>query len=99
MTSFLDDFVFDKQKNAWITTDQDNTLVVVPVDYEKHKFATVDGSAASFLVAGDTSCAFGRTENDNFILYVTTNGGLSAPINDTTQGGKVVAIDTRGFLT
>jgi hypothetical protein len=33
------------------------------------------------------------------VLYITTTGALAAPVNGTViEGGKVVAVDTRGFF-
>lgn len=98
-TTFIDDFAFDQHGRAWVATDAGNTLIVVPnTDNENSTYWTVDGSATSTLMEGSTSCAFGRGRDDRHILYVTTNGGLTAPINGTAlEGGKIVAVDTRGF--
>jgi hypothetical protein len=50
------------------------------------------------ILARDTSCAIGRGKGDTKILYVATNGGIANPVNGIlVEGGKVVAIDTRGF--
>lgn len=99
VTTFIDDFAFDRHGRAWVATDAGNTLIVVPnTEKEDFTYWTVDGSTTSTVMEGSTSCAFGRGRDDRDILYVTTNGGLTARINGTVlEGGKVVAVDTRGF--
>ena len=95
-TGFGDDFIFDREGNAYIAQGLIAVVGVVPADFEE--IVTVDGTNTTFTVAGGTACKFGRTPIDRDTLYVITSGGLAAPINGTlTEGGKVVAIDTRGF--
>lgn len=92
--TFLDDFAFGKNGNAWATTMKFNT-VVVKAD---GAVTTAAGKPNEFTVAGCTACQFGRGESDRDVLYVTTCGGLQAPIDgDNIEGGKVVAIDTSSF--
>jgi sugar lactone lactonase YvrE len=89
-----DDFTFDKTGNAWLVTAINNTVAVVKVGGD---IVTVAGALDQLTVAGGTACHFGRN-GDEHILYVTTTGGLAAPVNGTeTEGGKIVAIDTRKF--
>ena len=52
----------------------------------------VAGDLHSTLVAGPTSTAFGRTQQDHSVLHVTTTGGFWSSVK--LEGGKVVAIDT-----
>lgn len=41
------------------------------------------------------SAAFGRTQSDRHVLYVTTDGETEHPVNDTAAlGGKVMAVST-----
>jgi hypothetical protein len=95
--TLLDDFAFENQTGtAFINTDTGNTLVAVGQD---EKSETVVGSIGSLTIAGGTSAIFGRGKNDFGILYVATSGAILAPVNGTiTENGKVVAIDTNGFL-
>ncbi|GME51444.1 Six-bladed beta-propeller TolB-like protein [Neofusicoccum parvum] len=67
--------------------------VVVRVGEGGGTVEVVAGGLNSTEVAGATSAAFGRTEGDRGVLYVTTGGGTAAPVNGTfTEGGKIVAI-------
>jgi len=92
----IDDFVFDKKGNAWLTTHGLNTLAVVKAG---GGIVTAAGSISELTVAGGTACQFGRTTSDKDILYFVTTGGMSAPVNGTeVEGGKVVAIDTAKFV-
>jgi hypothetical protein len=53
---------------------------------------TVLGGANETIVEGPTSVAMGRGTNE-FVKYITTDGGLIAPINGTfKEGGRVVAL-------
>jgi len=96
---FGDDFTLDKFGNAWITQDpMDQITLVIGDGTRKGEVITVAGALNSATVAGGTMCAFGRTEEDKEILYVVTNGGLANPPNGVVVGGKVLALDTTGFL-
>ncbi|KUJ10203.1 uncharacterized protein LY89DRAFT_690005 [Mollisia scopiformis] len=91
----VDDFVFDKKGNAWMMTHSNNTVVVVKTD---GSLVTAAGELNEMTVAGGTAGQFGRREDDQHILYVTTTGALSAPVGgDKVEGGKIVAIDTSKF--
>jgi hypothetical protein len=91
---FMDDFAIDGEGNAWVATNIGDTVLFVGAD---GKSETVLGSNTTLTVAGDTSAAFGRNGEEK-TLYVVTGGALGAPVNGTvTEGGKVVAVDTRGF--
>ncbi|KAH8799057.1 hypothetical protein F5884DRAFT_687198 [Xylogone sp. PMI_703] len=96
--SFLDDFTIDTNATTWATTHLDNRLVTIKPNGVS---VVVEGSLHELTVTGDTACQFGRTEEDKDTLYVVTDGGLAAyalHVNGTiVEGGKVVAIDTRGF--
>lgn len=87
-----DDFSFDANGDAYIGQNFENTIAKVTPDGVVSNFA---GNLNSSLVAGATSTAFGRTANDQTVLYVTTVGGINGPVNGTfIEGGKVVAFQT-----
>ncbi|KAI1338573.1 hypothetical protein F5Y15DRAFT_121894 [Xylariaceae sp. FL0016] len=92
--TFLDDFAIGDDGIIWAATDFDNRLFAVQPFGQN---VVVEGGVTQFTLAGDTSAAFGRGETDKHILYVATNGALRVPINGTSEGGKVVAIDTQSF--
>lgn len=90
-----DDFTLDQKGNAWLATHSNNTIVVVKTD---GSLVTVAGKLNELTVAGGTACQFGRGKDDGHILYVTTCGGLTAPVDgDKVEGGKIIAIDTSKF--
>jgi len=91
--TLVDDFIFDKKGNTWLTQHALNVVGVVKVG---GGVITVAGKVDQHTVAGCTACQFGR-KKDEHILYVTTSGGLSAPVDGKPEGGKVVAIDTSKF--
>ncbi|KAK7419875.1 hypothetical protein QQX98_003062 [Neonectria punicea] len=91
-TSFLDDFTFDADGNIYVTTNLDNSVIFV--DLEAGTAETVVGGIDALTVAGSTAVAFGRGKHDKDTLYVSTGGGLAAPVGGTkTEGAKVVAVD------
>jgi sugar lactone lactonase YvrE len=93
--TFLDDFVIGKDGTIWAATNSDNRLLAVR---GFNGSVVVAGGTSELTLAGNTAAAFGRGKTDAHILYVVTCGGLRAPVNGTyTEGGKVVAVDTRGF--
>ncbi|CZR67663.1 uncharacterized protein PAC_17562 [Phialocephala subalpina] len=99
----IDDFCFDKKGNAWVTTHSDNTVAVIKPKggvwaAGENQVVTAIGKVDEMTVAGGTACHFGRGEGSGHVLYLTTTGGLSAPVGgDKVEGGKVVAIDTSKF--
>lgn len=54
---FEDDFIFDKDGTVWITTDPEDTVLVIESD---GVLETVVGSIYQETVAGRTACRFGR---------------------------------------
>jgi len=53
------------------------------------------GDLNSTQIAEPTGVRFGRTGADRGVLYVSTAGGLAAPVDGTERvGGQVVAVDT-----
>ncbi|KAH7117163.1 hypothetical protein B0J11DRAFT_538468 [Dendryphion nanum] len=95
LTSLLDDFALDRLGTSWVTTNGNNTVLAISPN---GKNVVVEGSLSELTVAGATAAAFGRTPKDSDILYVVTSGALAVPVNGTiTEGGKIVAINTKGF--
>jgi sugar lactone lactonase YvrE len=84
---FGDDFALDAHGNAYITEDPGSALYRVST----HGLVTNLLNATQPIIAGDTSCAFGRTSRDADILYIVTNGGIPAPVNGVIVGGRVLA--------
>ncbi|KAI0401079.1 hypothetical protein F4802DRAFT_601354 [Xylaria palmicola] len=92
--SFIDDFAIDDAGRFWVTVGHNNTVAAL---WRNGEVEVVAGSLADFAVAGCTAAAFGRTAHDSRTLYVVTNGALRAPVNGTTEPGKIVAIDTSAY--
>jgi hypothetical protein len=96
VTIFVDDFTFKDDGTLWAVSNDGNTIVAVSNDGTK--IEEVAGKRDQLTVAGGTAAAFGRTKKDRDVLYVSTAGGLDAPVNGTvTEPGKVVAVDTAGY--
>ncbi|KAK3332949.1 hypothetical protein B0T19DRAFT_473717 [Cercophora scortea] len=91
----VDDFAFGPggRDVAWVLTPVENTLMAVGLDLDGRSVA-VAGSVDSSAVAKGTAAQFGRTARDKEVLYVVTGGDS---VGGTEEGGKVVAVDTRGF--
>lgn len=70
-----DDFAFDEDGSAYLTTHVYES--VVKLDAADGKRSTVAGGLGDIVCAGTTAAAFGRTEGDRTSLYVTTHGGMS----------------------
>ncbi|KAI9695444.1 MAG: hypothetical protein M1820_008629 [Bogoriella megaspora] len=92
---YFDDFTFSTDGNfAFLTTGSGNSILRVPLDGSSDG-EIVAGNFNSAAIAEPTSCQFGRTAQDQHILYVSTSGGLAAPVNgNTTIGAQIVAVDT-----
>jgi len=92
----LDDFAFDDHGNVYGTTHIYNSVVKITPE----RLVTVIAGLAEG-VAGSTAAAFGRTEADRTTLYVTTNGGMSAPPEGGVQSGRVIKIEVgaTGYFT
>jgi putative intracellular protease/amidase len=85
----LDDFAFDVEGNLYGTTHIYNSVVKITPG----RVVTIIADLNEGL-AGSTSAAFGRTASDRTTLYVTTNGGMSAPPEGGIQPARVVKIET-----
>jgi hypothetical protein len=93
----VDDFAFDNDDNLW--TAGGNTVAMLPAAGDASKTdikpVVVVGSESSLTVAGSTSVRFA----DASLLYVTTDGGMAAPVNGSVvEAGKLVAVDLASWL-
>lgn len=96
VTTFIDDFEIGPDGTVWVVTNDDNSLVAVTP--RSRKVEVVAGAKDKLTLAGGTGAAFGRTKKDRHVLYISTAGGLDAPVNGTlVEPGKVVGVDTRGW--
>jgi len=83
-----DDFFVAADGTAYVVGD--NTLWRIIPD------GTVDvvaGGPNNLALEGATSAQFGRTREDEGVLYITTNGGLSGAVGGVVHGGQVLAVD------
>lgn len=85
-----DDFVFDSEGSAYLTTHVFQSVVKLTSDGSRTRIA---GGPEDKLVAGTTAAAFGRTPTDRTILYVSTTGGMSNPVAGQVGPGMVLKID------
>ncbi|CAI7657618.1 unnamed protein product [Penicillium glandicola] len=80
----------------WGATDADNRLVAVTSDGTA---TFVAGAPDEMTLAGSVAPGFGTLPGDTDTLYVATSGAMVFPVNGTIiEGGKIVAVDTTGFL-
>jgi len=85
-----DDFVFDTDGTAYITTHSQNTVIqIAPGSSE---VVTIAGKPDSLEMGGDTACAFGRTASDSKTLYVVTAGAMAVPVNGEIEPAKISAV-------
>ncbi|EFQ96797.1 hypothetical protein MGYG_08722 [Nannizzia gypsea CBS 118893] len=94
---FLDNFTFGPRNDdtMWIATNADNRLITVSPD---GNVTAVLGEPDELTMSGVVQPAFGKLPGDTNTLYAITSGAFNFPINGTvTEGGKIVAIDTRGY--
>ena len=86
----IDDFALDPQGNAFVAQGIGNQIAKITAAGVETEVA---GNLNSTELPGTTSARFGRTRKDRNVLYVTTQGGLTGPINGTvTVGGKLAAV-------
>ncbi|EEU34473.1 uncharacterized protein NECHADRAFT_55444 [Fusarium vanettenii 77-13-4] len=87
---FMDDFALTPEGIAYIATVGRGEIIRVDPDGNA---VTVGGAATSLDIAGGTSARLATSKGYGNILYVTTNGGLGAPVNGSvTEPAKVVAV-------
>ena len=86
----LDDFAFDEEGNLFGATHVLNGVLKITPDLQTTVIAEErDG------LAGSTAVAFGRSDGDKDYIYVTTNGGLTMPVNGQIQPGRIVKINVK----
>ncbi|RAO69514.1 uncharacterized protein BHQ10_005526 [Talaromyces amestolkiae] len=86
----VDDLTFDFNNNLYVAGGDTVVVFSDADDHSKSKLKprTVVGSTKTMTVAGSTSVRFGGD-----VLYVTTDGGMAAPVNGTiVEAGKIVAL-------
>jgi len=86
----VDDFCFDSEGSAYLTTHVFQSLVKLSNDGLRTRLA---GGPEDTVVAGTTAAAFGRTPQDRTTLYVTTTGGMSKPVGGQIGPGRVLKLD------
>jgi sugar lactone lactonase YvrE len=84
----VDDFAFGESGALYMTTHSKHTVVRLDPSGERATLVGPDEGAA-----GSTACAFGRGYHDTRALYVTTNGGLFAPLAGGVQESKLLRLD------
>ena len=85
-----DDFIFDDDDGtAYLTTHTYQSVIRLRADGTRNKIA---GGPEDVVCTGTTAAAFGRTSEDRRMLYVTTTGGMSNPINGQVGPGRVLKI-------
>ena len=82
-----DDFTVDGNENLYVASPQD-MLIKINGKGEQEVLAGTRGLNTSALV-GPTAVRFGRLASDRWSLYVTTNGGLQAPVLGSTGISRV----------
>lgn len=85
-----DDFAFDADGNAYLTTHVFQSVVKLASDGTRSRIA---GGVGDKICAGTTAAAFGRTDNDKTSLYVTTTGGISFPVDGKIENARLLKID------
>jgi len=83
-----DDFAFDVDGNLYVTTHVHNQVQRLDVDGTRTVVAGVEE-----WMNGATAIAFGRIAADERATYVTTTGGILAPIDGRVQEAKLVRLD------
>ncbi|KAF2667315.1 hypothetical protein BT63DRAFT_426208 [Microthyrium microscopicum] len=87
---FQDDFILTPWGQPYIATNVNNTIVTVN---ENGEVKVVAGSNSSLALAGSTAIQFDPSDRSYKTLYVTTTGGLKAPVNGTiVEPAKIVEV-------
>lgn len=85
----VDDFAFDEEGSSYLTTHVFQSVVKLSGDGTRSRIA---GGPDDRTCAGTTAAAFGRTATDRTFLYVTTNGGMSYPVDGEVGPGRLLKI-------
>ncbi|KAI9858974.1 MAG: hypothetical protein M1824_003975 [Vezdaea acicularis] len=85
-----DDFTFDADGAAYLTTHIYQSVVKLAPDGTRSRIV---GDVKDPLCAGSTAAAFGRRQADREVLYVTTTGGMSLPVNGEVVKAKVLRVE------
>jgi hypothetical protein len=86
----LDDFAFDEAGNLFGATHVLNGVVKITPDLQTTVIAEEQDG-----LAGSTAVAFGRSDDDKDQIYVTTNGGMTTPVNGQIQPARIVRINVK----
>lgn len=86
----VDDFAFDVQGSSYLTTHVFQSVVKLRGDGTRSRIA---GAPDDRTCAGSTAAAFGRTDTDRTSLYVTTNGGMSYPVDGEVGPAMLLKIE------
>lgn len=89
---FPDDFTVAADGTVYVVGD--NTLWRVQPTSQVDVLA---GGPDDLTLEGATSAQFGRTREDEDVLYIGTNGGLLAPVDGVVHGGQVLAVNVGLF--
>lgn len=85
-----DDFAVGADHALYIATHPANSLLRLAIAGGRTTLAGPEQG-----MAGATAVAFGRSEEDADCVYVTTTGGLFAPIDGVIQPARLVRVRTR----
>jgi len=96
--TMADDFCIDENAGvAYVTTHRENTIDRVPLRPGQHAVGRdiVAGEPFTTQLVGPSSAAWGRGPNDyGRLLYVTTDGGTTAPpADDIIRRAKLLRIE------
>jgi hemoglobin len=85
-----DDLALDVDGNMYLATHVNNTLERLSPTGERTVLAGPEDG-----LHGATAVAFGRTPQDVQTVYVTTTGGIIAPMDGRVREAKLVSVDVR----
>lgn len=89
---YFDDFTLDEDGRAFLVTGSGNSIEELQIATGKGRI--VAGNLNSTALAQPTAAQFGRGKHEKDVLYVTTGGGLIAPVDGTIViGAQLVAVD------
>lgn len=86
-----DDFALDPFEGfVYMADGRTNSINRIPIG--GGRVTTVFGGINDTIIEGPTAIAVGRGITNEFVKYITTDGGQLAPVNGITTGGRVVAL-------